>query len=544
MTTLRPVVEAENRLERFNADRDRIVDEVERRIVTEIVRAADGGGDAALEYVLNDVAYCELKRLEGRTDRNGQKQAQRWRDLASSLGPMNDVNKRDRLAELVHHYASDIVGNFNPKVYRFANELLPPALGLLFTPAASWRAGIKALSELSGRIQVEGHVDQARALCDRGTLVVTPTHSSNMDSIAVGFGLSRSRMPPMTYGAGKNLFTNPFISFFMHNLGAYRVDRRLRFGLYKDILKEYSTVLLESGYHSLFFPGGTRCRSNDVERKLKLGLLGTAVKAYANNVASGAADRRIFIVPVTINYRLVLEAETLIDDYLAEQGRSRYIIEDDEFNRLTRIVEFMRKTMAHEGAVVLRFGRARDPFGNLVNESGESVDHRGRVVDPASYVVGAGGSVGADDQRDAEYTRILGDALLADYRRETVFQSTNLVARALFDAVAESARTRDIYRLLRLTTRDTAVPLSDVLRRVNRLRDRIAADPSSGHLHESVRAAGADAVVADALRALGTYHTHPVAERLGDRVRIGSMRLVYYYSNRTSHLAQESGEEA
>lgn len=540
MTTLRPVVEAENRLERFNADRDRIVDEVERRIMTEIVRAAEGGGDAALEYVLNDVAYSELKRLAGRKDRSGQKQAQRWRDLAGQLGRMNDAQKRDRLAELVHYYASDIVGNFNPKVYRFANDLLPPALGLLFTPAASWRAGIKALSELSGRIQVEGHVDQARALCDRGTLVVTPTHSSNMDSIAVGFGLSRSRLPPMTYGAGKNLFTNPFISFFMHNLGAYRVDRRLRFGLYKHILKEYSTVLLESGYHSLFFPGGTRCRSNDVERHLKLGLLGTAVKAYANNVASGAPYRRIFIVPVTINYRLVLEAETLIDDYLAEQGRSRYIIEDDEFNRLTRIIEFMRKTMAHEGAVVLRFGRPRDPFGNLVNEAGDSVDHRGRVVDPASYVVGAGGQARADDQRDAEYTRLLGNALLGDYRRETVFLSTTLLARALFDAVAASARTRDIYRLLRLTTQETAVPMAELLQRVDRLRDRIAADPASGHLHDSVRAPGADAVVDDALRALGTYHTHPVAERVGDRVRVGSMRLVYYYSNRTSHIAEEA----
>ena len=41
------------------------------------------------------------------------------------------------------------------------------------------------------------------------------------------------------------------------------------------------------------------------------------------------APRRIYIVPVTINYRLVLEAETLIADYLAEAGKHRYIITDD-----------------------------------------------------------------------------------------------------------------------------------------------------------------------------------------------------------------------
>jgi hypothetical protein len=172
-----------------------------------------------------------------------------------------------------------------------------------------------------------------------------------MDSVVIGLALERAGLPPVTYGAGKNLFTNPFISFFMHNLGAYRVDRRLRFELYKEILKEYSTVLLESGYHSLFFPGGTRCRSNIIEKNLKLGLLGTTVTAYKNSVRDGAPHKRLYIVPATINYRLVLEAETLIDDYLAETGKNRYIITDDEFSRVGRLVEFFRKILAHEGSV-------------------------------------------------------------------------------------------------------------------------------------------------------------------------------------------------
>ena len=153
--------------------------------------------------------------------------------------------------------------------------------------------------------------------CDRGTVVVTPTHSSNMDSIVLALGLTLNGLPPVTYGAGKNLFTNPFISYFMQNLGAYRVDRRLRFSLYKAVLKEYSSVLLERGYHSLFFPGGTRSRSNMVEQRLKLGLLSTALNAYQNNLRKAERRRRVYVVPVTINYRLVLEAETLIDDYLA-----------------------------------------------------------------------------------------------------------------------------------------------------------------------------------------------------------------------------------
>src|SRR4051794_22648149 len=268
----------------------------------------------------------------------------------------------------------------------------------------------------------------------------------------------RAGLPPTTYGAGKNLFTNPFISFFMRNLGAYRVDRRLKFELYKDVLKEYSTVLLEHGYHSLFFPGGTRCRSNIIEKNLKLGLLGTTVTAYKNSVRDGAPHKRLYIVPVTINYRLVLEAETLIDDYLAETGKSRYIITDDEFSRVGRLLEFFRKILVHEGSVVVRFGRPLDPFGNEITDEGESIDRAGRAVDPASFVRGADGEVSDDDQRDPEYPRALGRRLAAASPRLTVFHSTSLVARVLYDAIAQHAGTRDIYRLLRAPQGHLEVP--------------------------------------------------------------------------------------
>jgi glycerol-3-phosphate O-acyltransferase len=532
MVSDRPVREAENRLERFNSDRERLLSEVERRVVARRVAEARAGGDASLEYVLNDVAYCEIKRLD-----HGNGAADRWRDLSRRLMTMSEDEKQQELRELVRHYGHDVVGNFDPRVYKFATGVGPSLLGLLFSPMTTIKEGWAALQNLDARIAADGEIDIARACAERGTIVVTPTHSSNMDSPAIGFGLLRAGLPPATYGAGKNLFTNPFISFFMRNLGAYRVDRRLKFELYKDVLKEYSTVLLEHGYHSLFFPGGTRSRSNVVENHLKLGLLGTTVTAYKNLVREGQPQRRLYIVPATINYRLVLEAETLIDDYLTETGKSRYIITDDEFSRLGRLIEFFRKILAHEGSVIVRFGRPLDPFGNDITDDGESIDRAGRVVDPASFIRGADGEVTDDDQRDSEYTRALGRRLVSVYPKLTVFHSTHLLARVLYDELARRAGTRDIYRLLRVA--ECNVTVDAALDGLTRLRQRLVEHPEWGAEHPSYVHQTATDKLDDAVRGLSTYHTRPAVVRKGDVLELADKKLIFYYQNRTSHIPPE-----
>ena len=539
MASDRPVREAENRLERFNEDRERLLAEVERRVVARRVAEAKQGGDHSLEYVLNDVAYHEIKRLEGKGDG-----VDRWKDLSRRLLGMTHEEKQGELRDLVRFYGRDVVGNFDPRVYKFATGIAPSLLGFVFNPITSLRQGMDTLRNLDARISVDGELDVVRACAERGTIVVTPTHSSNMDSPAIGLGLLRAGLPPVTYGAGKNLFTNPFVSFFMRNLGAYRVDRRLRFELYKDVLKEYSTVLLEHGYHSLFFPGGTRCRSNIVEKHLKLGLLGTTVTAYKNSVREGAPNKRIYIVPATINYRLVLEAETLIGDYLADTGKNRFIITDDEFSRIGRLLEFFRKILVHEGSVMVRFGRPLDVFGNDITDDGESIDRAGRVVDPASYVRGADGEVTDDDQRDAEYTRALGRRLSAVYPTLTVYHSTNLVARVLYDAIAKNVGTHDIYRLLRAPTAQLGVRVSDAIEGLVRLRARLAAHPAYGAEHPGYMDQPADAKVDDAVRGLGAYHTRPAVVRHGEMLQVEDVKLLYYYQNRTAHIPPEGRSEA
>ncbi len=387
----------------FNQSRDEIVDQV-------VARACEAVPDPRL--ALSEAAFLEVKRQQS-SGVDDVVPLGEWRSLARSLARMSDTDCIWRLREIVARYARDVAGNFDPRVYKFASRTIAPLIGMLMSPMQTVRhlGGAFDLRALDGRVVVNGPIGTIRSLTQKGTVIYVPTHLSNLDSVVFGFALERVGLPPATYGAGKNLFTNPALSFFMHNLGAYRIDRRLKHGLYKEVLKAYSCVILERGYHSLFFPGGTRSRSGAVERRLKLGLAGTGVEAMARTAARGQM-RKVFFVPATINYLLTLEAETLIGDFLQEEGKHRYIIEDDESARPGRIAAFMRKLLGLDAGCVVRFGQPLDCFGNRVDDDGISYDARGHAVSPLSYLTDGEGRVCHDPSRDAQYTRELSDAIV------------------------------------------------------------------------------------------------------------------------------------
>src|ERR1700689_3366436 len=163
MVSDRPVREAENRLERFNADRERLLSEVERRVVARRVAGAKAGGDEALEYVINDVAFWEIKRLEAARDKHGRDGVARWRDLSRRLLTMSEQDKQAELRTLVRYYGKDVVGNFDARVYKFATGGGPSLLGVLFNPMHSLREGVAALRNLDERIHADGEIDLVRA---------------------------------------------------------------------------------------------------------------------------------------------------------------------------------------------------------------------------------------------------------------------------------------------------------------------------------------------------------------------------------------------
>ena len=514
----------------FNSERDDIVSDVVKRICTN-----HESDRARLEIALNDAAYHEIRRLETQRDEEARDRLGYWRAMIRRIGKMDDTEQRRVLHTIVTEMTRDVAGNFDPRVYRFARQAAPRLIGGIMEPRRLVTAAPESLDRV---LKVQGDVERLRRLQNEGSLVFVPTHSSNLDSIVLAQALEISGLPPVIYGAGKNLFTNPIISFFMHNLGAYRVDRRIRVSLYKDILKLYSQVMIERGYHSLFFPGGTRSRSGMIERHVKLGLLGSAVEAFTTNQVR-RVDRPVWFVPTTINYALVLEAETLIKDWLMEEGQARYIIEDDEFSQIDRWFAFFRKMVGMRGACIIRFGDPIDPFGNRVDGRGQSLTPTGRMIDPGGYVEHRGKPV-VDAQRDAAYTRELGEVLAQRYEEDTVLMSTQVVAHVLFRDLVQSTPGMDLFARLRLRG-EIGLDCETLCRELGEARDRLRRLEAKGRVRTSdvVKEDTPTELLERALSFWNGYHDSTAATLEGDRVVLGDPALLLYYQNRLVPFAED-----
>jgi glycerol-3-phosphate O-acyltransferase len=514
----------------FNSERDDIVSEVVKRICT-----THEPDRARLEIALNDAAYHEIRRLETQRDEEASDRLGYWRSMIRRIGKMDDTEQRRVLHTIVTEMTRDVAGNFDPRVYRFARQAAPRLIGGIMEPR---RLVAVAPESLDRVLKVQGDLERLRQLQNQGSLVFVPTHSSNLDSMVLAQALEISGLPPVVYGAGKNLFTNPIISFFMHNLGAYRVDRRIRVSLYKDILKLYSQVMIERGYHSLFFPGGTRSRSGMIERHVKLGLLGSAVEAFTTNQVR-RIDRPVWFVPTTINYALVLEAETLIKDWLMEEGQARYIIEDDEFSQIDRWFAFFRKMVGMRGACIIRFGDPIDPFGNRVDARGQSLTPTGRAIDPGGYVEQRGNPV-VDALRDAAYTRELGEVLAQRYEEDTVLMSTQVVAHVLFRDLVQSTPGMDLFARLRLRG-EIGLDCETLCQELGEARDRLCALEAKGRVRTSdvVKEDAPSELLERALSYWNGYHDSTAATLEGNRVVLGDPSLLLYYQNRLVPFAED-----
>lgn len=480
-----------------------------------------------LAELLADTVYQERLRFE---EERPLPEEQRLVDLAArAVARGGEDALRAAASALIAAYADEIHNHFSVPTYRMATRVLPWALTTLVTTPSPKRL-LGGDIDPKQRLRVQGEIEQVRRLSELGTVLITPTHLSNLDSPLIGYAVYACGLPPVAYGAGLNLFTNPVMSWFMRRLGTYIVDRRKQGHLYKETLKDYSVELLKRGVHSLFFPGGTRSRSGMVEKKLKKGLLGTALRAWQENIAAGAKEKNIFVVPMTLSTSLVLEAETLARDALAREGKSRFIIVDDEFSKTRTVASFLGRVLNLDESVHMTFSRPLDVFGNPVDEDGRSLGPSGQVIDRSRYVCDASGAVEWDEQRDHVYTDRLAEALVAAFHRDNVALSTHVAAMAAWCLLAAQHPGVDTWRTVRLARSESLLPRPALLREIERLLMAIAALESTGKIRSALPA-GAEATLEEAMGRFLSFHTRPALSPSGDAIQ-SDPELVYFYKNR------------
>ena len=522
----------------LSKNRVEFIEEVANKTIEHILKSRAGR-----KQVLDDIE-ATVHREQNRMKRN------RWRvdpkdekdfwvgiktELVELTGNPVEGKEIELLKRIVHRYANEIAGNFKPNSYRLARRIITFTLRRLLNGARVKKFGAYFRSQynLRDKIHIVGKVGMLRKLAKKGTVVMVPTHFSNLDSILIGWVIHSLGLPAFIYGAGLNLFNIKIFAYFMNSLGAYKVDRRKKNIPYLETLKMYSTLAIEKGAHSLFFPGGTRSRNGAIEKQLKLGLLSTAVESQRNlYLHQNGEARKIFIVPVTINYHCVLEAPELIVEHLQAKAQDRYFQEDDNYGSFP-LIKFLFKFFTKGSSISVSIGKGIDVIGNYVDEEGNSLDVNNNIIDTRDYFV-SNGIVSTDHQREGEYTRLLASKIVGEYHRINRAFASHVVAFTAFQIWMKQNPKLDLFGVLRLPEEDLEIPYEEFRSTFKKIRKEIYRLKAEGKINHATHLKGnADMVIRRGIDNVGIFHLRrPLLKNKKGNIVTQDLPLLYYYHNR------------
>ncbi len=526
---------------RLSNNRKRFIDEVVEHTFEKIIEANKSDND------LRDELQTTLHREQLRIRKNPWKvdpadDEPFWKNIKNELVDLVDTaqtqkKEEDLLKIIIRRYAEEIAGNFKKSRYRLAREIIKFGFARLLNATRVKRFGAIFRSQytLNDKIQIVGKAKQIRKLAKIGTVVMVPTHFSNLDSILIGWVIHVLGLPAFIYGAGLNLFNIKILAYFMDSLGAYKVDRRKKNPIYLQTLKTYSNLALQEGAHSLFFPGGTRSRSGQIESNLKLGLLGTAMEAQ-RSIFMKHPDRdgkKIFIVPVTLNYNFVLEAPILIKEHLSSTGQEKFYLESDAYSSSYNMIKFMVKFFTKGSDISLSIGKGMDLMGNFVDNKGNSIDKNGRFIDTRDYFT-TNGILSADKQRESEYTRRLSEIIVKEFHRINRVFASHLVAFVAFRIWRKRYERLDLYDFLRLHEEDLIIEYDEFVEVFTRVKARVLKLKKKKKLNIAAHMdAPTDDVIKFGINNVGMYHSRrPLLMNRKKQIYTKDLLTLYYYHNR------------
>ncbi|MBK6339169.1 MAG: 1-acyl-sn-glycerol-3-phosphate acyltransferase [Bacteroidetes bacterium] len=531
-------------LTRISRNREKLMEEVIAETISQFNKEKQKGG--LIRDELAKTLYLERARIKTEPWKvDPEDDFQFWGHVKNKLAK-SDPNiegkevaidiEQQLLKDIVTRYVHEITGNFNPRFFLFARQILPMIFSRLLNASFGKISGIfKPKVLLKDRLFVTGPLEKLRKLREIGTLILVPTHFSNLDSIMVGYGMDMVGLGAFQYGAGLNLFNSKLFSFFMSNLGPYKLDRRKKNSIYLETLKTYSRTTILHGAPTLFFPGGTRSRAGNIEKSLKLGLLGTVIEAQRiqfeknpNNLA-----KKLFIVPITTSYHFVLEASSLMEENLKKTGKEQYIVNEKPISGFKLFTTFFSALFGESSEITLSMGEPMDVFGNICNEEGESFDKFNRPIDISKYFESKG-KMKPDDQRESQYTAMLGDTLVEKFYQNNVVYSSHTVAFVAFELLKKKFKKEDIYSLLRLPEEDLQIPYNEFLASMRNITTELFNLNNNNKLKLAFHMTKeVDEIITHGIKNVGMYHAKkPIYKTKDGFISSEDLKLLLYYHNR------------
>ncbi len=522
---------------KFSEDRDNFI----QRLIDYVLSKLTSSNNSVTDLI-NKTIYLEQKRVRTnpwKVDPSDEKEY--WisleKEMVQTKSAANpELEKIKILRRIIHRYSEEIIGHFVPKSHRFARKFLTALFKRLYNNG--WGRGHKGIwgkpKDLLDKIHVDGKIDELRSLFQKGTVVIVPTHYTNLDSILIAFGIDQKvGIPAFSYGAGLNLYDVEILAYYMNRLGAYRVDRRKKNPVYLETLKSMASLSLTEGLNHIFFPGGTRSRSGAIEDKLKLGLLNSVIDAQRYSLLNGI-DQKIFVVPLSVGYHFVLEADSLIDQYLKAEGRERYARRKKKKNLLKSLFGFLRKLRNKDSEVYLSFGQPMDILGNRVDTNGVSYDKRGNEIDINSYF-STGEEKNFDPQRESIYTRLLAEKIITSFKKDNIILSSHFIAYVCFKLIEDKHEDLNLFDLLKLDVSELDLPLDDVITYSQECLDSLAKLEAENKvkLSADLKQNGIEKLIENGINKVGVYHAKKVL-RWKEPHTIGTedLKLLYYYHNK------------
>ena len=527
-------------IHRLYQRRDEFVNEIDQATFESLT---DRFGDG-ISKAMARTAYLELIRLKEtpwKSDPPNERQF--WKrvrkDLSINAKHREDVRRnRDQelLRRIIHRYSEEIAGNFNQKTFKFARKFLTAFFKRLLNTAAerNHRRIWGTKHRLYDRLRIYGDVERVRQAFSQGTVVIVPTHFSNLDSVLIGYALDTvAGLPSFSYGAGLNLYNSEMVAYYMSRLGAYKVDRRKRNHIYLETLKTMSSLSLQWGVNSLFFPGGTRSRSGQLEKDLKLGLLNSLVEAQRSIYINGKSDK-IIVIPLVLSYHFVLEARMLVDQFLERKGEEKYLLMPDDSQSVRKVLKFAWQFFSRSSDITLSFGEPMDVLGNNLDVNGQSIDDRGNPTTIREYFTD-GDEIEKNKQRETVYTRHLGKKIADSFHRNNVVLSSHIAAFAAFEMFRQLNEELDIWGLIRLPADDFVFNEHLLLHVVECILKQLRTFEANGEVRLSadIREASAADVLERGIDNLGIYHAEkPLVRTKKAEIVSQSFKLLFFYRNR------------